>query len=130
MSMKWTFYTLDLYQSLCSCSEPTSEDVETVYSKWGEWDLKRLYSLRIHWSGITNPADIPSHGLSVRAFVNKLCPEWLGNHISTTTGEIQSMPKECKTELKVQKPSTHNPLVAGKFSMSRLCRVTAYILSS
>ena len=68
---------------------------------------------------------------------------WLMNHTTTVTEEFQSMPEECKTELKITKPSTHNLLVSecsrriencmtceDYCSMLRLCRITAYVLKA
>lgn len=96
-----------------------------------------------HCSGETNPADLPSRGLSLLELsVNQLWrhgPEWLGTKL-TSQGETD-MPEECAMEMKVKSQPSHslvapNPkptigeiMDCRKYStLSRLLRVMAYVL--
>ena len=68
-----------------------------------------------HCSGDTNPADLPSRGLSlIELLVNQLWrhgPEWLGMKlISQDETDLVSVPEECAMEMKVKSQSSHNLL--------------------
>ena len=99
-----------------------------------------------HCSGETNPADLPSRGLSlIKWSVNQLWhhgPEWLGTKlISQDETDSVSMPEECATEIKAKNQPSHSLLIPNpkhtvgeimdyrNFStLSQLPRVTAYVL--
>ena len=96
-----------------------------------------------HCSGVTNPADLPSRGMSMSELqVSRLWrfgPDWLS--LGSTPNDLPDMPEECSHELKASAKKVHN-LVAtearrtigeviecGQFSSFRnLVRVTAYVL--
>ena len=99
-----------------------------------------------HCSGETNPADLPSRGLSLLELsVNQLWrhgPEWLGTKLtSQDESDSGSMPEECAMEMKAKSQPSHNLLApnpkqtVGEImdcwnysTLSRLLRVTAYVL--
>ena len=98
-----------------------------------------------HCAGTTNPADLPSRGLTIQELsVSRLWhvgPEWLPSTASKAeNSEVVAMPEECKKELKAKNLSTHSMLSSGcthgigelidasaYSSMQHLRRVTAYI---
>ena len=99
-----------------------------------------------HFSGETNPADLPSRGLSLLELsVNQLWrhgPEWLGTKlISQDETDSVSMPEECAMEMKAKSQPSHSLLApnpkrtVGEImdyrnysTLSQLLRVTAYVL--
>ena len=96
-----------------------------------------------HCPGATNPADLPSRGMTMSELqVSHLWnfgPDWL--KLGSVTSVLPEMSEECVKELKTSSKTTHN-LVAtdaqptmgkvidcGRFSsFRRLVRVTAYLL--
>ncbi len=97
-----------------------------------------------HCEGASNPADLPSRGLSmVELLVSKLWrfdPEWLNLDSLVSPQESDSMPPECLVELKSASTS-HNLLAAdeppgigvlipcnGFSDLRRLLRITTYLL--
>ena len=99
-----------------------------------------------HCSDETNPADLPSRGLTLLELsVSRLWrngPEWLGTKL-TSPEEINpaNMPEECASEMKIKSQPAHNlltpnsKLTTGEImdcqdhsTMSRLLRVTACVL--
>ena len=101
-----------------------------------------------HCSGKTNPADLPSRGMTLDELsISKLLyygPEWL------TTGEespnwtdLSDMPEECNKELKIGKEQAHTLLLSvlvlkiGNLltierhaTLQKLLRVTALVLKA
>ena len=130
--------------------------IQGINKEWKPFIQNRVKEIRgqvsvIHWkhcSGNTNPADIPSRGLtSLELSVSQLWrkgPEWLKGGISDSDEDENSflMPEECAKELKAQMVSSaHNMVVSEPptgigdcmncedyGSMIRLCRTTAYLL--
>ena len=99
-----------------------------------------------HCPGLTNPADLPSRGLTMMELsvsqLWRMGPEWLGLGAPVhSDGESFSMPKSCLQELKSTSKSSHNLLAVEEkptigdlvqcedfSSLQRLLRVTAYVL--
>ncbi len=103
-----------------------------------------------HWShcpGLSNPADLPSRGLTMLELSSSQLwrqgPPWLlTRDVSPDQGSDEvAMPKECTSEMKTSKEKTYNLLITtptptvGRvikcedFSiLTRLLRVTAYVL--
>ena len=96
-----------------------------------------------HCPGVTNPADLPSRGMTMSELqVSHLWhfgPEWL--KFGPSTSALPEISEECMRELKTNSRNTHNLaateaqttigalLDCGKFSSFRkLMRVTAYVL--
>ena len=122
--------------------------IQGVDKEWRPFVRNRVLEIRQtispgqwnHCPGETNPADLPSRGLSLMELsASKLwrCgPDWLPTAIRTT--EDLAMPDECALEMKT-KTSTFlaadgRPLIDEVMdckrysSLSRLARVTAYVL--
>lgn len=114
-----------------------------VENRWKEIRRNVHPDLWHHCPGITNPADLPSRGLTpMELSVSQLWrvePEWLGLD-SPVQSDIESLPTPelCSQELKstsksslaVEKKSTIGDLMPCEdFSdLQRLLRVTAYVL--
>lgn len=127
--------------------------IQGLTKEWKPFVQNRVNEIRNsipaeHWShcpGKTNPADLPSRGLSpLELSVSQLwCsgPDWLKAYVNSQSEDVMSvMPEECAPELKkAQKVPTHNLLTLVDLcdlmkwknysSMSRLRRVTAYVLN-
>ena len=97
-----------------------------------------------HCSGETNPAGLPSRGLTVPELsVSQLWlngPEWLGTKLISP--DSANMPEECASEM-VKSQRTHNLLIPNSkptidevmdcrdySTVSRLLKVTAYVLKA
>ena len=96
-----------------------------------------------HCAGVTNPADLPSRGITIAELhVSRLWrfgPDWLG--LGQISDDHPEMPGECLDELKASSKQSHSldttevkPTIGeliecARFSsFSRLVRVTAYVL--
>ena len=114
-----------------------------VQNRVNEISQKTPPELWNHCPGVTNPADLPSRGMTMAELeVSHLWhfgPEWL--KCGLTPSVIPDMPEECTTELKTSSKKTHSlaatptqPTIGsildcGRFSsFRRLVRVTAYVL--
>ena len=69
-------------------------------------------SLWSHCPGVSNPADLPTRGLTtLELSVNQLWrqgPDWLGMDLPWTDSEPACMPEECAVELKISGPQSLN----------------------
>ena len=99
-----------------------------------------------HCPGVSNPADLPSRGLTMMELSTSMLwrygPDWLGQDPPALTDVTSTpMPKLCLLELKSTAKSSHNLLAAEKKAdigelircedvsdLQRLLKVTAYVL--
>lgn len=129
--------------------------IQGVQREWKPFVRNRVVEIRqrvppdrwSHCSGDTNPADLPSRGLSLLELsVNTLwrCgPEWLPTFLSRDSHmetETSTMPEECALEIRKTPPAyTMLAVEVGPHleqfmecsrygSLSRLLRVTAYVI--
>ena len=123
------------------------ERLETVREQQGDRDTgQRTTRVLDHCPGLSNPADLPSRGLTLLELsLNQLWrqgPPWLLAQDTNPDLELDfTMPTECVSEMKTSKEKTHNLLIITKaptigslircedFStLTRLLRVTAHVL--
>ena len=125
--------------------------IKGINKEWKPFVQNRVNEIRqktcpdqwYHCPGATNPADIPSRGLTMSELQVSLLwrhgPDWLKNSLALRdVGEHTEMPEECSDELKAK---THNLVTTEakvtishlvdcrRFSSFRkLVRVTAYVM--
>ena len=98
-----------------------------------------------HCPGVSNPADLPSRGISVVELSTSLLwrtgPDWLTTDVPCQSDiEAATMPEQCSQELNANCRSSHNLVTIERHSIgslmncenfsvwTKLLRVTAYVL--